>query len=153
MLAFLSHSWTFAMAGIKLHTWMSNSCSWAKAPTVTAASRWRGRCWRDPVRYRYIGISGCHSSLVAWRHRNAAEIHDDHDSSMFLRRCGDTTFWQANGAVRLSLRRLPSRTWKSLPMQLVPGTGCFSRAGRDRYLHSEDESSYEMQTLRNISLR
>jgi len=38
-------------------------------------------------------------------------------------------------------------------MQFVRDAGCFSRAGRDGYLHAQDKSAYQVQTLRDISFR
>src|SRR6185312_14482842 len=82
-----------------------------------------------------------------------AESPDDHDRPMLVCCRGGPDYGQRGVAVPLSLRRLPGRTWQGVFVQLVSGTGRFSCPRRDRDFHSENDSSYQVQTVRNVSVR
>jgi hypothetical protein len=79
---------------------------------------------------------------VSSRFIRKGETNDDHDDSMFLRFCGDTTYRQASTTVLLPLRRLSGRARQSLCREPIPGAGGFSNAWRYRRLYSKNSSPY-----------
>jgi hypothetical protein len=70
-------------------------------------------------------------TAFAWPCRITAEGHGDHHRSVLMPCRGDPYLREGDVAVRLPLRRLPSRAWQSLCVQPVRRIGRISRARRN----------------------